>query len=275
MLMDFHLHTLVSDGELDPVSLLERAHHHRISHLAITDHDSLGAYGWHDGAVFTEAARLGLQLTPGIEIDADWGGVEVHLLGFGLALGAPSLNSHLGRVRQARFERARREIEVVNQLLGAGSVTEQDVFAPGRETLMKPHFIHPLLRRNRFASYEQANAWYRQNVKTDVRVPKPALGEAIELVHGAGGWTALAHPAYYERDGKPIRGRLPELRELGLDGVELDYPYHACSPHQFTREAEAAFIGELRREALGLGLRASRGSDCHTAQDFAKVYGSA
>jgi predicted metal-dependent phosphoesterase TrpH len=272
MLQDFHLHTLVSDGDLEPPEVLRQAAARQVTHLSITDHDSLGAYAWQGGRVLDEARQLGLELTVGIEMDADWDGIEVHLLGFGIALEAAELRRHLDAVRVARFERARREIGIVNELLGAGSITEAEVFAPGRETLMKPHFIHPLLDKKRFATYEEANGWYRKNVKAGVAVPKPKVDEAIRLVHGAGGWTALAHPGYYDLAGAKVASRLGELKAAGLDGVELDYPYHACSPDRYSVEQERAYVASIRTAAEPLGLRFTRGSDAHTTADWAKVY---
>jgi len=275
MLHDFHLHTLVSDGELAPDVLLGEAARRGITHASITDHDALGAYHWQDGAVFEAARRAGIELTVGIEVDADLDGIEVHVLGYDISLDSRPLRRHLDHVRQTRFERARREIGIVNELLGPGTIHEGDIFAPGRETLMKPHFIHPLLDAGRFPSYEAANAWYRENVKSGVSVPKPEIGEAIELIHGAGGWAALAHPGYYERDGRPIVGRLEALHGLGLDAIELAYPYAACSPQLFSAERERAFIDSVRVAAEPLGYRFTRGSDCHTPGDFDKVYGRA
>ena len=273
MLQDFHLHTLVSDGDLEPAAVLREAKSRGVTHLAITDHDSLGAYARRGGEVFVEATRLGLDLTVGIEMDADMEGIEVHLLGFGLCLDDATLRGHLARVREARFERARREIGIVNGLLGPGTIADADIFVPGCETLMKPHFIHPILEKGRFATYEEANGWYRKNVKAGVVVPKPNVADAIGLVRGAGGWAALAHPGYYERDGLPVAPRLAGLKGMGLDGVELEYPYRACSPQQFSEESEHAFIEGIRRAAEPLGLRFTRGSDSHTAGDFARVYG--
>jgi hypothetical protein len=273
MLQDFHLHTLVSDGDLEPAAVLREASSRGVTQLAITDHDSLAAYAWKGGEVFSEAKRLRLELHVGIEMDADLEGIEVHLLGLGLSLEEPALLRHLESVREARFERARLEIGIVNELLGPDTITEADIFAPGRQTLMKPHFIHPILEKGLFPTYEEANGWYRKNVKAGVRVPKPKLADAIALVHGAGGWTALAHPGYYERDGMPMAPRLAALQSLGLDGVELDYPYHACSPHQFSPEGERAFIEGIRAAGEALGLRFTRGSDSHTSADFLKVYG--
>jgi predicted metal-dependent phosphoesterase TrpH len=275
MLQDFHLHTLVSDGDLTPADVLFQAAARHVTHLSITDHDALGAYRWEGGVVFEEAKRLGLDLTVGIEMDADMDGQEVHVLGLGVGLDDAALNEHLERVRQTRFERARREIGIVNGLLGAGTIREEDIFVPGRETLMKPHFIHPILERvDEFETYEDANAWYRKNVKSGVSVPKPKIGDVIALIKGAGGWAALAHPGYYG-SGEAMAAKLGELKGLGLDGVELTYPYFSCSPRQFTADSERAFVDFVRAAAEKHGLRVTRGSDCHTADDFERVYGPA
>jgi len=273
MLTDLHLHTFVSDGELDPAALLRQAQQRGIARLSITDHDALGAYSWQDGVVFEEARRLGLHLTVGIELDADLDGSEVHLLGYDVSLQDPVLNAHLEAVRAARFERARRDIGIVNALLGEGTIREHEVFVAGRQTLMKPHFIHPILAKGLFPSYELANAWYRDKVKSGVAVPKPVLEAAIRLVHGAGGWAVLAHPGYYERWDGQMASCLGEFRNLGLDGVELEYPYHACSPHRFSTDAEAALMSRLRAAGEPLGLRFTRGSDAHGPEDLDRVYG--
>ena len=63
------------------------------------------------------------------------------------------------------------------------------------------------------------------------------------------------------------------LREWGLDGVEVEYPYHSCSPEAFSPDAARAVVDELRAAADRLGLRMTRGTDCHTPADFARVYG--
>jgi 3',5'-nucleoside bisphosphate phosphatase len=214
-----------------------------------------------------------LDLVVGLELDADLDGVEVHLLGYDVQQSDSPLIAHLARVAALRRERARREIEIVNRLLGGAAVSETEILVPWRQTLMKPHFIHPLLDKGFFASYKAANAWYKQNVHAGVDLTKPALGQAIDLVHSAGGWAVLAHPGYYGREGIAIAPRLAELRNLGLDGVEVEYPYHACSPDAFSIETERALTEELRAAANGLGLRTTRGSDCHTPADFARVYG--
>jgi predicted metal-dependent phosphoesterase TrpH len=274
MVADFHLHTSASDGELDPGALLVRAASCGVRALAITDHDTLGAYRWRNGSVFDAARRWGLELTVGVELDVVLDAREMHVLGLGVELDAPALSAHLGAVAGARRERARRELALVRERLGEEALNEEDVFVPGRESLMRPHFIRPLVARGRFTSYEEGREWFRTHACSGVVVPKPGMAEAIGMVRGAGGRAVLAHPGYYWKDGFPVFERLPGLRALGLEGVELDYPYASSSPGLFTNGDAERFVAALRAKGEALGLAFTRGSDVHTAADFDRVYGA-
>ena len=274
MVADFLL-TSASDGELDPAAVVREAASRGVRALALTDHDTLAAYRWQDGAAFDEARRLGVLLTVGIELDVAHGGREFHLLGLGLGLGATALGAHLEVVRAARHERARRELALVNERLGEGSLSEEDVFVPGRDTLMRPHFIRPLVARGRFGSYQHGREWFHANARTGVAVPKPGMAGAIGMIHEAGGEAVLAHPGYYWKDGFPILEELASLRALGLDGVELDYPYASSSPELFPDGDAERFTDSLRAAGEALSLRFTRGSDAHGPADFDRAYGKA
>jgi predicted metal-dependent phosphoesterase TrpH len=246
-----------------------------VRRLAITDHDTLAAYRWEGGLVFEVARRCGLELVVGIELDVALDGREVHLLGLGVDLEAPALLAHLEAVREARRERARRELALVRERLGEAALTAADVFAPGRETLMRPHLIRPLVEKGRFRTYQDGRQWFHAHARTGVVVPKPTLAEALALIHRAGGQAVLAHPGYYWKDGLKILEALPALRAAGLDGVELDYPYRSNSPDLFDEADERTFTRTLTSVGESLGLRLTRGSDCHRVSDFDRVYGPA
>jgi len=273
MVADFHTHTTASDGELDPGAVVAQAAAHGIRALAITDHDTLAAYRWRDGAVFAEARRLGVELTVGIELDVTLDGREVHLLGLGPNPRSAALAEHLAAVRAARTERARRELALVRERLGEHALGVADVFAPGRDTLMRPHFIRPLVARGLFATYQEGRDWFHALGPTGVAVPKPKVADATAMIHAAGGRAVLAHPGYYWKDGFPILERLRALRALGLDGVELDYPYSSTSPELFVNGDAELFREDLRAAGEALGLAFTRGSDAHTKADFDRVYG--
>jgi len=273
MVADFHTHTTASDGELEPDAVVAQAASHDIRALAITDHDTLAAYRWRDGRVFAEARRLGVELTVGIELDVRLEEREVHLLGLGLDLRSAALTGHLAAVHAARTERARRELLLVRERLGEHALGVEDVFAAGRDSLMRPHFIRPLVARGLFATYQEGRDWFQAQGSTGVTVPKPEVADAVAMVHAAGGRAVLAHPGYYWKDGFPILERLPELRALGLDGVELDYPYASTSPELFVDGDADRFRENLRARGEGLGLAFTRGSDAHSKADFDRVYG--
>jgi predicted metal-dependent phosphoesterase TrpH len=138
---------------------------------------------------------------------------------------------------------------------------------------MRPHFIRPLVARGHFATYQRGREWFHANAGAGASVPKPAMAEAITMVHAAGGEAVLAHPGYYWKAGFAILEELAALRALGLDGVELDYPYASSSPELFPDGDAERFTTALRAAADALGLRFTRGSDAHGPADLDRVYG--
>ena len=81
MLVDFHSHTSESDGTLSPAELVAAMRARGVSIFSISDHDTLGAY---DGLPETP----GLRRVSGVEINTNYRGNEVHILGYGFPLGA-------------------------------------------------------------------------------------------------------------------------------------------------------------------------------------------
>jgi predicted metal-dependent phosphoesterase TrpH len=77
--------------------------------------------------------------------------------------------------------------------------------------------------------------------------PVPTPGEAIQLVHRAGGVTSIAHPATMGHDGL-----ISEFAKQGLAGLECIHPKHDPASEQRYRDLAAR-----------LGLIVTGGSDCH------------
>src|SRR5437764_15496166 len=76
--IDLHTHSTASDGIYSPTELLQRAKDSGLRVLALTDHDSTG--GLDEAA--QAARKLDIDFIPGIEINTDWSGGEVHVLGY-------------------------------------------------------------------------------------------------------------------------------------------------------------------------------------------------
>lgn len=77
-------------------------------------------------------------------------------------------------------------------------------------------------------------------------------GDAIRLLHVAGGLVFLAHPLTVCRDFERLEEAVAGLKALGLDGLEVHYK-------AYDRETRAALAGIAARQ----GLLAGGGSDYH------------
>ncbi|HEY9625159.1 MAG TPA: PHP domain-containing protein [Crinalium sp.] len=87
---NFHLHTVCSDGRLQPEQVMEQAIAIGLQGLAITDHHSTQGYRraqqwleqWQQSPAATEHPQSAPQLWTGVEINADLLGDDVHILAY-------------------------------------------------------------------------------------------------------------------------------------------------------------------------------------------------
>jgi predicted metal-dependent phosphoesterase TrpH len=140
----------------------------------------------------------------------------------------------------------------------------------GRQTLMRPHLIRPLLARGHFPGpdpetrYRAAQQWLRENVKGRTKVDRPTAAKAIAMIRAAGGKSFLAHPGYYAMRGMDIENVLERLKGAFLDGVEADYAYHKPHSPEFPdTSAQEEMVRRIKAVAARLGLALSAGSDGH------------
>jgi predicted metal-dependent phosphoesterase TrpH len=227
---DLHIHTLVSDGDAEPETLLLAAQEAGLKRISFTDHDALGAYRHFSSDIFARARELGLELVAGIELDTDYQNNEVHLLGYSINLNNEALNAHLALTQGLRKKRVALQIELINRHFGKIVVDSSQVFVARRDTLMKPHLVHAMLNHKLFPNYKEANRWISESAKVAIEVPKLPLADGVRMIRGAGGEAVLAHPGYLVREkGIALEPLLKELIPLGLSGVEVDYPYVGTS----------------------------------------------
>jgi predicted metal-dependent phosphoesterase TrpH len=100
---NFHMHTVHSDGRLQPQALIEQAVTIGLKGLAITDHHTVGGYqvaqrwleNWKSSNPHLENSAP--HLWSGVEINANLLGIEVHILGYAFDLAHPCLAPYLQR----------------------------------------------------------------------------------------------------------------------------------------------------------------------------------
>ena len=240
---DLHLHTLFSDGTDTPERIVELAAAAGLSVIAITDHDNTQAATLAQPA----AARVGLELIPGIEMSASVENIEVHVLGFFFDAEHPALNAHLA-TQQAR--RVARVYETVERLRRIGvSISADEVLrVAGPGTVGRPHVARVLLKHGYVSTVAEAFTRY---IGTDnpgfVSGSTTPPAEVIGLIRAAGGIPVLAHPIYLKRDAL-----IETFVAEGLVGLEV---YHSSHNPETVRRYE--LIAER------LHLLKTGGSDYH------------
>ncbi|HEY4492555.1 MAG TPA: PHP domain-containing protein, partial [Acidobacteriota bacterium] len=243
MKKDFHMHTLLSDGTPSPSELVEACLNLGLQEISITDHDSLGSYP----EVFALIKNTSLRIIPGAELDCTLGDLEIHMLGLGLDIDNAALNDHLSQIQAARKKRAWEQAEAINRFYGRNVVDLANI-SSRCQTFMNPHLIHAMIDQGLFDQYEppdrykQAQQWMKKNITAQTVLRKPTVEKMISMIHAAGGTAVLAHPGYY-MNGYDITGMVAALKEMGMDGLEVTYPYCQEGSREFpTRRHEQEAI---------------------------------
>ncbi|MEA5514459.1 PHP domain-containing protein [Nodularia sp. UHCC 0506] len=125
-LFNFHLHTVHSDGKLQPSTLMEQAIAIGLQGLAITDHHSVGGYQAAQAWLENWKWRNGSDHTPflwsGVEINANLLDVEVHILAYAFETEHPSIKPYLQRKPTTGKEYQARNIIAAIQKAGGLAV---------------------------------------------------------------------------------------------------------------------------------------------------------
>jgi PAS domain S-box-containing protein len=184
IIVNFHLHSNFSDGELTPEALVANLSAAGVRFTSLTDHDTIEGLPRFQKAT----KKRGISSLPGVELTTWFNGSELHLLGFGFDPEFDDLRTTLVSLRQV-------------QDLGVHSITG---------SLRKMGANHP-------GSAEDSST---NNAAPGGRLE---IAAAIDLIHRAGGKTFLAHPFMYESDPARLDLLIGDLKTLGLDGLEAFY----------------------------------------------------
>jgi predicted metal-dependent phosphoesterase TrpH len=212
---DLHVHTTHSDGGCSPGEVVRAANNVGLSGLAITDHDTLSAIA----VARPEAARLGVELIPGVELTTFREGRELHVLGHFIRDDDPGLVAACTGLREAR---ARRIAEMTARLQDLGLRVDLEALRRTfpRATLGRKHLADWLVGTGQILGRREAFARYLgDDGPAHVEKPRLLWAGAIALIRGAGGVAGLAHPPYDLRSST-----LREMVDAGLGAIEVDGP---------------------------------------------------
>ena len=252
--VDLHTHTIASDGTLRPRELVAEAVRRGVRVLAITDHDSTEGL-----AEAIEEARRHPPLTivPGIEINCDVEGAEIHILGYCMDYEAAWFQDFCRAQREERRARVHRMAERL-ALLGM-PIDAERVFALVQEgSAGRPHVARVMVERGYVKTVREAFDKYLGSGKPGhVQRRKLTPEDAVRLIRKAGGVPVFAHPGLADRDAM-----IPGLIAAGMMGIECYYTEHSagqraaylqiCKDHDLVATGGSDFHGpKVRAASLG------------------------
>lgn len=248
MQADFHLHTHHSDGTWSPAELVEHAVKLKLTHIALTDHDT--TYGINEAI---EAARGRLEVIAAVEINTirrepDGTHKDVHILGYFIDQMNEKLQVLLARQRQARLTHVEKMVASLN---AAGHPLTMKMLSEkaGLGAIGKAHITQCMVECGMAEDLMEAYEKYVCKESPFYVLRESASPqEAIAAINEAGGFASIAHP-----------GKSPEMLEYilslkrdGLAGVEAFHRMHSVDlVRQYIRFAN-------RHQLIVTG-----GSDCH------------
>jgi len=213
VLVNFHCHSIFSDGEQTPETLAANLAAAGVRYAALTDHDSIEGL-----PRFQEMLKKrGVACLPGVELTAQFNGSEAHLLGYGFDPENPELTATLVSLRHVRNLEVH---SIAESLRKAGSSRPNDIGASAAVSAAPQGRLE--------------------------------IGEAIALIHHAGGRAFWAHPLLFESDLQKLDDLIGELKSKGLDGLEAVF-----APFQ---ESERAALCQLAKKH---DLLVCAGTDFH------------
>lgn len=259
---DLHMHSSVSmDGEISPRGLAELCCQEGVTLAALTDHNDIAG----SAEFIWRSAQLGVQAIPGVELDCVHEGNLLHMLGYGIDIANEALLHAVQAVRGLQAEAGMRlmdavaaqgivfDREQVLELAGDGVVCAETIAQSAfqvPENRTHP-LIRPLLPGGALADRPLVNFYWSvcaPGKPAYVPVDFMTAGQAVDLIHEAGGIAVLAHPGASISDAVV----LDSVLGLPLDGVEAFSSYHT------TQQA-----GEYAAKAAARHLLVSGGSDFH------------
>ena len=222
MLVDFHMHSIYSDGVKSPEELLRHALDCNLSMMSLTDHDEI------DGikALRTAQEQLDpektIKIINGCEFSADYKDKSIHILGYRFDETNKELRDFIEYFKSKREERID---EIIRRCNNVGYFISKDELLkkfPKTQAYGRPH-IGQLLIDGGYA--KDINDVFKDILRKDspcyvpkVKIEVPYI---IDIIHKAGGLAVMAHPKLVTSDEYVV-----EMLVYDFDGMEVYHTKH-------------------------------------------------
>ena len=241
---DLHIHSEYSpDGEWKVSDILNECVQNNISILSITDHNLVKGIS----QAIHDSHKYELKVIPGIEIDCNYKGIDLHVLGYNIDWKSGDftvLEHQIAEDTMAVFGQMIENLRVLGIDIESSKVLAK---ADGR--LPSPELMaEVLLGSEQYAANKKLLPYRKGGNRGDMPYlnfyldyfaqGKPAYvkinymdyTEAIELIQRNGGIPVVAHPGH---NLSGHEGMVAELLDLGAEGLEVFNNYHTEKQIEF------------------------------------------
>lgn len=243
--IDLHIHSKFSDdGEFEVREIIDKAISNGVSTISITDHNSAKA-----NEIAVEYAKTkGIKYISGIEIDCQYKGLNLHLLGYDFQFFNNSFLELEENVFRAEKEAGIKRIEKIRSCTGL-FIDEEEVLKRASNGIITGEVIGEVLledERNKDSEilipYREGGErsdmpfvnfywdFFSQGKPAYVHIEFITLKDAIKLIKSSGGVAIIAHPG---NNLKKDLNLIDELVHEGIDGIEVFSSYHSENDIKF------------------------------------------
>ena len=230
-LIDLHIHSNLSDGELTPREIIDRAVNNGVSVIAIADHDTIESY---NNNLFSYAKENNVKLIPAVEISTKYKGIGIHVLGYNFDINNKLLIDKLYSIRNARhiyLHDVAVKLKELGYIIDVNSLDKID-------SVTKAHIALNIIENEnnnklllKTFGYIPDKGEFIETIMNEgcpAYVEKETISpmEASNLIKEAGGKVILAHPVCYKyEDGLTDEEILNLVNDMKADGIESNYIY--------------------------------------------------
>lgn len=262
--IDLHIHSNFSDdGEFSPEDIIDMANEQGMNWISITDHNSIKA----NKIAMEYCKDKDIKFLSGIEIDCQYKGINLHLLGYGFNFEDERFDQLEKNIITQEKEASLQRIKNIKSILEL-NLDENEIFRKAIGGIITGELIAEVLLNDEKNSKAEVLLPYRvggtrgdmpfvnfywdyfsQGKPAYAHVEFISLIEAINLIKENNGKAILAHP------GNNLRGKfeiIDELIEVGIDGIEVFSSYHSDDDIKF-----------FYKKAINNNLLITCGTDFH------------
>ena len=248
---DLHTHTKCSDGSLPVTELIDLAIERGITHLAITDHDTVKAH-LQLAANNKSYKDDKINIIKGIELSSQWNNMGIHIVGLNIDVNSTAIETAVAHQTQLRLQRVKTIAKKLTQR-GFPDITQGATKLAGDSQIGRPHIAQYMVEEGMVSNVGQAfNKYLGAGKVGDVSNLWPDLEKVVEWINAAGGIAVVAHPSRYKMTRTKRRRLMADFADAGGQAIEV------CAGNQVPGVAE-----EMAALCSEFDFHASVGSDFH------------